>query len=91
MENEEKMLTAEELLIQFEDYYDNYMENIVVNLKRSADLSKYIFEKSKSQEPLEKFLECFYELNKSAVSIRETLEVKVKELTELEQKYFGEK
>lgn len=91
MENNEKGLTAEQLLVQFDEYYENYEKAIVSNLKISADISKFLFEKSKSQEPLEKYLEYFNELIKSVVSARETLEQKVKTIKELEQKHFGEK
>lgn len=90
-ENNEKMYTADELLAEFDGLYDNYMEALVSNLKRGADISKFVFEKAQSQEPLEKYLDYFNEVIKSAVAMREALEEKVKVIGELEQKYFGEK
>lgn len=73
MEENQKLLTEEELLEQFEDYYKNYMDNLVANLEIGAKISKEIFGKLKNQDCLEKYLEYFFELNRTAVSMRETL------------------
>lgn len=85
MENKEKKLTEEELLQQFEEFYDNYLGNLIANINISGEIARQIFAKNKDQEILQKFLEYFFEMNRTAIMTREIMEEKGKEILGTEE------
>lgn len=85
MENQEKKLTEEELMQQFEEFYDNYLGNLIANINISGEIARQIFAKNKDQEILQKFLEYFFEMNRTAIMTREIMEEKGKEILGTEE------